>query len=143
MFENKNVKRIVGLLALAMIVPLAGCSKSIVGKWKDKSGMAIYTFAKDGTGTIEIQYPKETLEAMQAMAAEMKNHPEASKMAMPSLNPEPMKFTWKTEGDTLKMKLSLNAPGVNVEEGSVKYSISGNTLTLTSDKKTETLERVE
>jgi len=50
MFENKRMKWIVGLLVLAMLVPLAGCSKSIVGKWADKDAMI--EFKSDGTGTL-------------------------------------------------------------------------------------------
>jgi len=52
MIEKKHIKWIVGVLALAMFVPLAGCrdSDSIVGKWKNEDGEKL-VFHEDGTGT--------------------------------------------------------------------------------------------
>ena len=72
MFGTKSVKLVAGLLALAIVATLGGCSKSVVGKWTDEKEGAIMEFKSDGTGTVS---------------------PKGTSMSIG--------FTWKTDGNKL------------------------------------------
>jgi len=52
MIGKKGLKHGASLLALVMLVPLAGCSKSVEGVWaSEKNKDVVYVFGKNGGGT--------------------------------------------------------------------------------------------
>jgi hypothetical protein len=120
MSGKKMVKRFTCLLA--MIVSLAGYAsggESIVGKWKSVDGIPAV-----------YTFAEDGTGTVVSMGA-------------------PMTLTWKTEGDLLKMTISLPArgtlAGVTQAAPPYEYKVSGSTLTLTNpvDKKSGTFNKVE
>jgi len=111
MSHKKNVQHLVGLLILALLVPLAGCSESIVGVWENEeqpiSGYSrpVREFSSDGTGSYR------------------------------NRNGDVFSLTWKIDGNLLV--LTFPPSSVRETRGEVykyQYKISGSTLTDPEDK---------
>jgi len=123
------------LLAVATIMPLAGCGdgKSIVGKWQDKAGKT-YIFASDGTGSFELSKAEKDLMARIRADAGMNDQ----------LNLVPTPFTWKTDGNLLTLILG-GVDGLNSAAVQYEFDVAGPTLTLTNrhDRTSTVFSRME
>jgi len=132
---KKKVTWLAGLLAMVVLVSLAGFGKSgsVVGKWKSKASGRTVEFAADGTGTLEIT--KEEREAFAKLGASLGNSSLASKIG------STMPFTWKIENDLLTWTLSL--PSGRTSEIVYNYRASSSTLTLRKDRKDREVEKFD